>query len=73
MKHQPSQSFPEQARGMTRRALAKQHTRQRLLAAARRLFVDRGYEAATIREPKRNCPPGLCSPAFPTRPTCSTR
>jgi AcrR family transcriptional regulator len=50
MKHQPSQSFPEQARGMTRRALAKQHTRQRLLAAARRLFVDRGYEAATIRD-----------------------
>jgi AcrR family transcriptional regulator len=50
MKHQPRQSFPEQAAGLTRRALAKQRTRQRLLAAARGLFVSRGYEAATIRD-----------------------
>jgi AcrR family transcriptional regulator len=50
MKHEPILSFPEQAPGMTRRAMAKQRTRQRLLGAARRLFMSRGYEAATIRD-----------------------
>ncbi len=50
MKHQPILSFPESAPGMTRRALAKQRTRQRLLGAARRLFTSRGYDAATIRD-----------------------
>jgi AcrR family transcriptional regulator len=35
---------------MTRRALAKQRTRRRLLDAAKRLFNERGYDAATIRE-----------------------
>jgi AcrR family transcriptional regulator len=50
MKHEPVQSFPEQAPGMTRRAMAKQRTRQRLLGAARRLFTTRGYDAATIRD-----------------------
>jgi AcrR family transcriptional regulator len=50
MKHEPLQSFPDQAPGMTRRAMAKQRTRQRLLGAARRLFTSRGYEAATIRD-----------------------
>jgi len=50
MKHQPVLSFPESAPGMTRRALAKQRTRQRLLGAARRLFTSRGYDAATIRD-----------------------
>jgi AcrR family transcriptional regulator len=50
MKHQSLVSFPEQTPGLTRRAIAKQRTRQRLLAAARRLFVTRGYEAATIRD-----------------------
>ncbi|MBC7669203.1 TetR/AcrR family transcriptional regulator [Caulobacter sp. DWR2-3-1b2] len=35
---------------MTRRALAKQHTRERVLSAARRLFTERGYEGATIRD-----------------------
>jgi AcrR family transcriptional regulator len=35
---------------MTRRAQAKQRTRQRLLDAARRLFAERGYEAATVRD-----------------------
>jgi AcrR family transcriptional regulator len=34
----------------TRRALAKQKTREKVLAAARRLFVEHGYEAATIRD-----------------------
>ncbi|MDR3513981.1 MAG: TetR/AcrR family transcriptional regulator [Caulobacteraceae bacterium] len=50
MKHQPIQPVPDQAAGMTRRALAKMRTRQRLLGAARRLFTTRGYEAATIRD-----------------------
>jgi AcrR family transcriptional regulator len=50
MNHQPLNSFPQQAGGMTRRALAKQRTRQRLLGAARRLFISRGYEAATVRD-----------------------
>ena len=34
----------------TRRALAKQQTRQRLLAAARKLVGERGYDAATLRD-----------------------
>ena len=34
----------------TRRALAKQRTRMKLLDAARELFADRGYEAATVRD-----------------------
>ena len=34
----------------TRRALAKQQTRQKILAAARELFTQRGYEGATIRD-----------------------
>ena len=32
------------------RALAKQRTRERILAAARSLFSERGYEGATIRD-----------------------
>ena len=35
---------------VTRRALAKQRTREKLLEAARRLFTERGYEAATVRD-----------------------
>jgi AcrR family transcriptional regulator len=50
MNHQPISPLTEQAAGMTRRALAKLRTRQRLLGAARRLFITRGYEAATIRD-----------------------
>lgn len=38
------------ARPPTRRALAKQQTRQKVLAAARRLFSEQGYEGATIRD-----------------------
>ena len=34
----------------TRRALAKQQTRLKVLAAARRLFSEQGYEGATIRD-----------------------
>jgi len=37
-------------RAPTRRALAKQQTRTRVLAAARRLFGEHGYEGATIRD-----------------------
>jgi AcrR family transcriptional regulator len=34
----------------TRRAIAKQQTRGKVLAAARRLFSEQGYEGATIRD-----------------------
>jgi AcrR family transcriptional regulator len=34
----------------TRRAMAKQQTRGKVLAAARRLFSEHGYEGATIRD-----------------------
>jgi AcrR family transcriptional regulator len=35
---------------MTRRAIAKQQTREKVLQAARDLFIERGYEGATIRD-----------------------
>lgn len=35
---------------ITRRALAKQQTREKVLQAARQLFTERGYEGATIRD-----------------------
>ena len=35
---------------MTRRSLAKQQTRRRLIAAAKHLVADRGYDAATLRD-----------------------
>lgn len=52
MKHiSPDQVAAEApARAPTRRALAKQQTRQKVLAAARRLFSEQGYEGATIRD-----------------------
>jgi AcrR family transcriptional regulator len=37
-------------RAPTRRALAKQQTRAKVLSAARRLFSEQGYEGATIRD-----------------------
>lgn len=37
-------------RPLTKRALAKQHTRQKVLAKARELFRDRGYDGTTIRD-----------------------
>jgi len=39
-----------QVRVPTRRALAKQQTRAKVLSAARRLFSESGYEGATIRD-----------------------
>ena len=41
---------PAEIRVPTRRALAKQQTRTKVLAAARRLFSESGYEGATIRD-----------------------
>jgi AcrR family transcriptional regulator len=38
------------AKAPTRRALAKQQTRAKVLAAARKLFSEHGYEGATIRD-----------------------
>src|SRR4051812_3171214 len=52
MKHvapiQAAEAAPVKA--PTRRALAKQQTRVKVLAAARRLFSEEGYEGATIRD-----------------------
>lgn len=52
MKHiSPNQVAGETAVKMpTRRAVAKQQTRAKVLAAARRLFSEHGYEGATIRD-----------------------
>ena len=52
MKHiSPIQVAGEtQVKMPTRRALAKQQTRAKVLAAARRLFSEHGYEGATIRD-----------------------
>lgn len=52
MKHVSSLEAAAEAkvRAPTRRALAKQQTRTKVLAAARRLFSEQGYEGATIRD-----------------------
>lgn len=52
MKHiSPTQVSAETpVRAPTRRALAKEQTRQKVLAAARKLFCEAGYEGATIRD-----------------------
>ena len=52
MKHVSPIQAAEEApmRAPTRRALAKQQTRAKVLAAARRLFSEEGYEGATIRD-----------------------
>ncbi|MGZ3378570.1 MAG: TetR/AcrR family transcriptional regulator [Phenylobacterium sp.] len=52
MKHvAPIQAAEESPiKAPTRRALAKQQTRAKVLAAARRLFSEAGYEGATIRD-----------------------
>ena len=48
LKIQPAEETA--VRAPTRRALAKQQTRAKVLAAARRLFSEQGYEGATIRD-----------------------
>jgi len=50
MNHRPIQTIALAEPPLNRRALAKQRTRQRLLDAARRLFAERGYDAATVRD-----------------------
>jgi AcrR family transcriptional regulator len=52
MKHVSPTEVTSEARikGPTRRALAKQQTRNKVLAAARKLFSENGYEGATIRD-----------------------
>jgi AcrR family transcriptional regulator len=52
MKHVPPTEVIGEARAKppTRRALAKQQTRAKVLAAARQLFSEHGYEGATIRD-----------------------
>ncbi|MGA0606380.1 TetR/AcrR family transcriptional regulator [Phenylobacterium sp. VNQ135] len=52
MKHiSPNQVAADSpVRAPTRRALAKQQTRTKVLAAARKLFSEEGYEGATIRD-----------------------
>ena len=57
----------------TRRALAKQRTREKVLAAARQLFTERGYEGATIRDiakaaAKASNPNGSSAPSSIRRP-----
>lgn len=46
----PTRILKSGARPLTRRALAKQRTREKVLEAAKRLFMERGYEGATIRD-----------------------
>ncbi|MDD3836323.1 MAG: TetR/AcrR family transcriptional regulator [Phenylobacterium sp.] len=50
MKHVATPIGETKVKGLTRRALAKQQTRAKVLAAARRLFSEQGYEGATIRD-----------------------
>ena len=50
MNHQPVRAEGAGSPLLTRRQLSKQRTRLKLLDAARALFADRGYEAATVRD-----------------------
>jgi AcrR family transcriptional regulator len=52
MKHVLPNQVSKEARagGPTRRTLAKQQTRLKVLAAARKLFGEKGYQNATIRD-----------------------
>ena len=50
MNHIPTQFLSADAKPLTRRALAKLRTRQTVLDAAKRLFTERGYQEATVRD-----------------------
>ncbi len=50
MNHIPARILAAPGRPLTRRALAKLQTRQRVLNAAKALFTERGYDGATIRD-----------------------
>jgi AcrR family transcriptional regulator len=50
MNPSPARAFEVGAEPLNARAMAKKRTRQRLLAAARKLISERGYEAATVRD-----------------------
>ena len=50
MKHSSIRAVTMAPQPLTRRALAKQLTRAKLIEAAREMFADRGYEAATVRD-----------------------
>lgn len=50
MNHVPSHIVADNARPLSRRALAKIRTRQSLIAAAKALFIERGYDDATVRD-----------------------
>lgn len=50
MNHIPTHILSAEARPLTRRAIAKLHTRQIVMEAAKRLFTERGYDEATVRD-----------------------
>ena len=52
MNHMPLRSLTgvAQVRRPTQRALAKQRTREKILASAKALIVEKGYDGATIRD-----------------------
>jgi len=50
MNQMSARTFATGPAPLTRRALAKQQTRQRLLLAAKQLVTERGYDAATVRD-----------------------
>jgi TetR/AcrR family transcriptional regulator, transcriptional repressor of aconitase len=50
MNHIPTHILSSEARPLTRRAMAKLRTRNIVLEAAKRLFTERGYGAATVRD-----------------------
>ncbi len=52
MNHMPLRTLAAVAsvRRPTQRALAKQRTREKILASAKNLFTEKGYEGATIRD-----------------------
>jgi AcrR family transcriptional regulator len=52
MNHMPLRTLSAvaQVRRPTQRALAKQRTREKILASAKQLFTEKGYEGATIRD-----------------------